>query len=351
MIQRIAKFCSKPFSNQLRRTLLILSALLFSLLGTAAADQVTLKNGDRISGDVVSFTNNELVLNSPILGNLKIPWAQITGWEGTQPAQITLQNGQELTGTLERFDEDGWVVRPPDAEEPVRLSGSEVRAMGTPKSERDLWSGKVSAGMTLQTGNTDSFGFNFRGRLSRRTEYNRLTFEGAYERTNEQGVLTTDKGHLSGRYDHNLTDRLFLFGLVTLQTDQLQQLDFRHTETVGPGYFFIKNERTELSGEAGLSHVQEFFSDGSSDTAVAGRLAAALDQKIWNSTLSFRAAYLPKLRDPSNDFLANGELVFSIPLTDSLSFEFIVTDEYDNDPEPGVENNDVSVKTNLGYSF
>jgi putative salt-induced outer membrane protein YdiY/small nuclear ribonucleoprotein (snRNP)-like protein len=330
---------------------LILFTLLFSFIGIAAADQVTLKNGDRISGDVVSFTKDELVLKSPILGKLKIPWAQITGWEGTQPVQVTLQNEQELTGTLERFAEDGWVVRPSDVEEPVLLSSAEVRAIGVPKSERDLWSGKVSAGMTVQTGNTDSFGFNFRGSLSRRTELNRLTFRGSYQKTEEQGELTTDKSKFSGRYDHNLTDRLYAFGLVTLQTDQLQELDFRHRETVGPGYFFIKNERTELSGEAGLSHVQEFFSGGRSDSAVAGRLAAALDQRIWESTLSFRAAYLPKLRDPADDFLATGEIVFSIPLTDSLSFEFIVTDEYDNDPEPGVEKNDVSVKTNLGYSF
>lgn len=77
----------------------------------------------------------------------------------------------------------------------------------------------------------------------------------------------------------------------------------------------------------------------------------AWEQKVWKSTLSVKGAYQPKLHDPETDFLVNGEIVFSTPLTGSLVFDLIATDEYDNDPEPGVEKNDASFKLNLGIRF
>ena len=88
--------------------------------------------------------------------------------------------------------------------------------------------------------------------MTRRTRSSRFALQGVYERKETQGTLDTDKGSLSGRYDYLFTDRLFAFGLVDLETDRAEELDLRHTETVGPGYFFIRTDRTELSGEIGI---------------------------------------------------------------------------------------------------
>ncbi|MBI2881425.1 MAG: DUF481 domain-containing protein [Candidatus Tectomicrobia bacterium] len=325
-------------------------SLFASFPGTGAADQVRLKNGDRLTGEVIRLNEDEIVLKSPILGELTIPWSQIAGWEGRKSARITLQDGKELEGSLERFEADAWVVRPDDGET-VRIARSAARELEVSKTERERWSGKLSAGAALQSGNTDSFGVNFRAEVSRRTRPDRLTFLGEYQRTEDQDDLTTDKGRLLGRYDHLFTDRFFTFGLLNLETDRKEELALRHTESAGPGYFFIKNRRTELSGEVGLSHIQEIFRDGRSRSDLAGRAAVAWEQKIWKSTLSVKGAYQPKLHDPETDFLVNGEIVFSTPLTGSLVFDLIATDEYDNDPEPGVEKNDASFKLNLGVRF
>ncbi len=326
-------------------------SLLVLLVGIAAAEQVTLKNGDRLTGEIVGLSEEAVLLKSPILGELRIPWRDINSLEGKKPIRLITHSGRELTGTLEKFESDVWVIRPEDSEEPLRISFAELEQLDVQAPRAKLWKGKISAGLAHQSGNTDSFGFNFRGDLTRRTRSSRFALQGVYERKETQGTLDTDKGSLSGRYDYLFTDRLFAFGLVDLETDRAEGLDLRHTETVGPGYFFIRTDRTELSGEIGISSIQEFFRDGRRETNLAGLVGGAWEQKIFQSTLSLKAAYLPKFRNPETNFLANGQLIFSTPITDLLSLDFVVTDEYNNNPRPGVEKNDVSINTNLAVKY
>ncbi len=51
-------------------------ALLF-LVNVARADVVTLKNGDRITGTLVTIKGGTLQLKSDILGDLSIPMAKV----------------------------------------------------------------------------------------------------------------------------------------------------------------------------------------------------------------------------------------------------------------------------------
>src|SRR5271169_4757484 len=44
---------------------------------TAWADQVTLKNGDRVTGSIVKKDGNNLTVKSDLMGVVTIPWDQI----------------------------------------------------------------------------------------------------------------------------------------------------------------------------------------------------------------------------------------------------------------------------------
>ena len=64
----------------------VLSLLVLFLLASATfADQVTLKNGDRLSGNIVSGDGKTLLLKTDFAGDVTIQWDAITGIEKDAP--------------------------------------------------------------------------------------------------------------------------------------------------------------------------------------------------------------------------------------------------------------------------
>src|SRR5271167_733273 len=77
---------------------LIIAAFLLSQ--ALLADQVTLKNGDRLSGNILKYDGKNLILKSDLAGEVTIPWENVTGVTSTQPLNITLKDGQHIVGTM-----------------------------------------------------------------------------------------------------------------------------------------------------------------------------------------------------------------------------------------------------------
>jgi hypothetical protein len=58
---------------------------------SAFADQVSLKNGDRLSGTIVKADAKELVLETDFAGTVTIKWESITGVDSSSPLHLELQ--------------------------------------------------------------------------------------------------------------------------------------------------------------------------------------------------------------------------------------------------------------------
>ncbi len=70
-----------PKSAPLRAGIALCCAalVLFAAPGRLRADQVEMQNGDRYTGHVLSLTTNEVVLQSDVLGTLRLPRAKVAG--------------------------------------------------------------------------------------------------------------------------------------------------------------------------------------------------------------------------------------------------------------------------------
>jgi hypothetical protein len=66
------------------RISLLAVILVFACVSVAAADEVTLRSGDRYTGRVVRLAGGTLTFNTPH-GELKIPWADIQALTVTEP--------------------------------------------------------------------------------------------------------------------------------------------------------------------------------------------------------------------------------------------------------------------------
>ena len=111
---------------------LLMPCLAMSCVGllcaaNSSADQITLTNGDRITGNILRSDDKTLVIKSEIAGDVNIKWDGIAAITSTQPLHLTLKDGQTIVGTVTTEDSK-FVVATKDTGS-VNAARSEVVAV------------------------------------------------------------------------------------------------------------------------------------------------------------------------------------------------------------------------------
>src|SRR5882757_4699936 len=89
------------------RRMSILTILWLSLLSSPVfADQLTLKNGDRLSGTIVKSDDDAktLLIKTDLAGDVSIKWEVVTAIVSSQPLHITLSDGRVIVGRVTTTD-------------------------------------------------------------------------------------------------------------------------------------------------------------------------------------------------------------------------------------------------------
>src|SRR5512146_3288361 len=68
------------------------------------ADQITLKNGDRITGTVVKSDGKKLTVKTDAMGEITIDWSAVQAITSGDRLHIALKNGQKLEGPVTTVD-------------------------------------------------------------------------------------------------------------------------------------------------------------------------------------------------------------------------------------------------------
>jgi small nuclear ribonucleoprotein (snRNP)-like protein len=66
----------------------------------ARADQVTLKNGDRLTGNIVKADEKTMLIKAELAGDVNVEWSAVTAIMSSQPLSLQLKSGQIVTGLL-----------------------------------------------------------------------------------------------------------------------------------------------------------------------------------------------------------------------------------------------------------
>jgi putative salt-induced outer membrane protein YdiY len=332
------------------------------------ADQVTLKNGDRLSGDIIKYDGKNLILKSELAGDVTIPWANVTGVTSTKPLNVTLKDGQRIVGTVTtdgtKFNvatkDTGNVTAARDTVEFIR-SEPEQKAYDIEidryKNPRliDLWAGTMNLGFTQTAGNTETETFTLGANAVRTTTRDKISvsYTQIYSTSNASGPnLTTANAKRGGlQYDLNLTPKMFVFGLVDLENDQFQSLDLRFAPAGGVGYHAIKNANTTLDLSLGASLDKEFFTGGVDHTYGEVLFGEEYNHK-FSKTISMHEllSLYPNVSSVGN-FRMNFDISAVAAIKKWMAFQISASDRYLSDPLPGRKTNDILFTTGLHFTF
>jgi putative salt-induced outer membrane protein YdiY len=212
------------------------------------------------------------------------------------------------------------------------------------------WEVTAAAGLTLTDGNSDTIlltGNVLGTRKSKMDEW-ALGVDGAYGE--DSGDKNNETLHGFIQYNRLLSDRLYIYGRVDGLHDGIADIDYRFTFSPGVGYYFIKTDKTRLSGEVGPGFVTE-KQGGRSRSYWTLRVAERFEHKFNEKTKIWQSLeWLPAV-DDFNDYILNGEVGLDTALTQKLSLRTFLQNSYDNTPAPGRERNDLKLVTGLAYKF
>ncbi len=347
----------------MRKLLLLGSAFVFA----AYADQVTLKNGDRLTGAVQTSDAKALTLKSEFAGTVAIDWNAIETITSAAPLYLTLKSGQVLLGTVET---SAGVLRVTTADAgTVTTAKAEVETIRSKEAQQaydasverlknpsllDLWNGFVETGLSLSRGNSDTETFNLGMNATRATKRDTLTvnFTSLYTKTDVGSVSTLGAEAIRGgvRYDLNLSDRVFGFGFTTEEYDKLQDLDLRAVFGGGFGDHLIKSNTTTFDLFGGGSLDKEFYTT-LDRTSGEGLVGEEFMHKISKLTIiDERLSFYPNVSDPGQYRATfNGSAVTTI--NKWLGFHFTLSDVYVTNPPQGIKKNDLLLTTGIRITF
>lgn len=339
--------------------LIVLCCIIFWHLHWAWADEVHLKNGDRLTGTIIELVRGRLRVNTDYAGELVIRWDRVAALKTDQPVALILDNGERWIGWLGSDDGKDSFALSSDGKHPLELAtivtvvplADKERQGAGDLSKPALWKHRLEMGAQVRSGNTDSTDIILGYQAQRQSTRSELTTDvtAAYGETD--GERTAQRAGAAGRLNLLHTERFFSFYLLTLEHDALEDLDLRAQEQAGIGYKLVRTPRTFVQGEVGFGVREELFENGDLQIEPVGRIGGKWTQKIGAATeLVVGAAFLPDLID-RGQYRMEGEASLSTPITNRFSLRLSLVDSFDSNPQPGVKKNDLTLLSSLVWTL
>ena len=70
------------------------------LLSAAWADQIVMKNGDRVTGSIIKKDGKNLTIKTDQFGVVTTSWDQVVSVQADKPVNVVLADGRTVQGTI-----------------------------------------------------------------------------------------------------------------------------------------------------------------------------------------------------------------------------------------------------------
>ncbi len=338
------------------------------------ADQVTLKNGDRLTGTIVKSDAKTMLIKTELAGDVNVQWDAVTSIVSSQPLHLAMKDGQTVVGTVTTADgkldvatkTTGEVVAPKETVVTVRNDDEEKSYDAEMDRLRnphlmDFWSGMLDTGLSVTRGNSATLAYSLSAKAARVTTRDKISvFSTAVYASDDTTPPSRTTAHaIRGgiRGDFNVSDRVFVFGFTDFEYDQFQDLDLRNVLGGGLGYHVIKTKNTTFDVFGGGDYEQEYFSATPAFPTGLTRktgevvLGEELDTKLnGRTTLSEKFSLFPNVSDTGN-YRLQFDATASTKLKAWLGWQITYSDRYLSNPLPGLKKNDMLLSTGLRLTF
>jgi len=337
-----------------------------SLALVALADQVTLKNGDKITGAVVKKDGGNVVMKSAAAGNITIPWDQV----------LTLQTDGPIT----------IVTRDRTIMAPITISGNDMQVQGQAIAVGDivalrdaaeqrsydrllapgwteLWTGTAGLNFGGSTGNAETRTFLVNSNAIRETRsdktllyFTAITSSATIDNVNRQTAKAVRGGW---SYSRNLAPKIFANVFNDWEYNKFQNLDLRFVLGAGLGYHAWKSEKGTLDLIGGADYARDKFAEVPGPPLVPA-FTNSRGELFYGDDFNYKLTSVTTFTQSArmfHDFRDFGAYRFNLDaaantrITRWLSWNASVSNRYLANPPLGRKSNDFIYSTGIGVTF
>jgi putative salt-induced outer membrane protein len=225
-------------------------------------------------------------------------------------------------------------------------------APAEPPPEKTLrWVITGAVGGSITDGNSDTT--TVTGELKFERQWTKWSMEMNYLGLFEEagGVEQNNKHIFTAKAERSLGKHDAVFVLLLAEHDAAADLKLRLQPTAGYKWRQINKKNFWLDFDVGGGFVYEDYSTTGDDTNTVGQAGFKFEWKITKHlTYTQRLVYFPTLSDWPEYRLASVS-EFVTPIGKDVNFKLTILDQYNSNPAPGTENNDLTVTFALQFKL
>ncbi|MDM7923491.1 MAG: DUF481 domain-containing protein [Pyrinomonadaceae bacterium] len=335
---------------------LLLPVLILVFAAEVFAEEIMLKNGDRVSGKIVSQTGEAIVVETEYAGKITIAASHVERVTGesaaAEPEKATLPKtaAPEAVKPVAAPPKVAAAAKAAPPPEPApRLFGGD-KYWGLTSG----WEGNASVGFSYTSGNTKQTTATTGIRAIKTGSDDKLTVyaRSLWNSNRNSGTSVTTQNAVWGglRYDRDINDRVFMFGSYDFERDRPKRLNFRSVVGGGLGHKTVRNETTELEFLVGGAWNRTWQMGPNTDTpeALAGNtLKHRFHERLkLQQTFTFFQNFTDR-----NEYRFIFDTTLTADITKRIGWQFTVGDRFNNDPLRNAKKNDFLFTTGLRWNF
>lgn len=366
-----------PLRNNLWRLwvsgLFLLGTLAIAASPTAPPVVLHLRNGDRLTGEILKETRKALVLRSTAAGKITVPLdlierreilglpkaAVASGASTNSPPSVAPVTTPAVPALAKGLVPVPVPTAPPSAIS-ARTNHSEIPGLWTGRwLPRWLtpfttnWHGNVGLGMNLGFGTTERQTFFATANANHTWQriINSANYNAAYGLVNEIESANRMEGLLKTEVFVDRSRKLYAYNLALGGYDAIRLIDRRLEEGVGMGYRVYERPRVVVTMELGGQYQSFNYARQEDRHLWSARISENLNWRPSDKlTLTQKFQFMPNIADVS-DYRVRMDLIASFPVFKRITLSLNVVNEYESLPPRGVDNNDLQITTNVNITF
>lgn len=333
------------------------------LAGSLWADQIVLKNGDRVTGVIVKKDAKSITIKTDLFGVVTAPWDQVASILADKEINVVLADGKTVAGTLRQTEDKieissgGQTLAVPREEVKLMRDAAEQQAyerLLNPSWTR-LWAGTGSVGFAGTAGNARTSTFTTGLQAARVTTTDKTTVyfnsvqASALVEGRSAGTAQAVRGGFG--YSRNVGSRMFVNTFNDYEYDKFQNLDLRTVFGGGLGYKALRRERMTLDLLGGGAYNYSRFNTPLIRKTGEVYYGNDFTFKINGSTSMFQNFRMFNDMQDFGNYRINFDIGATTKIVKWMTWNVSVSDRYLSNPAPGRKTNDLLYTTGLGISF
>ena len=322
-----------------------LMMLLAAMTCPAAPLVLHLKNGDRLSGHLLSESTNSVTLSTPYLGNISVPLAEIAKRE-IAPEPPATNTPPKSVGPAPAPVPNA--AKTPQPKPPLTPTNPEATPIASTPS---LWKHDLRFGLNMRYAAKDSQEILAIAKSTYGKAPFRHILDASFKYGKIEGVVSANSAAGSEKTEYQLSPKTYLFNLVGAGFDEIRHIDAQ--AEIGPGFGMelLKLTNFVWKGEAGFNFQKQYRSDDTEQTSYSVRIAEIFAWRVWDKlTADLKVEFFPNLGD-FGEYRFRIESTLRYPVSNHLSLNLEVIDIYDTLPARDISRNDMQLRSTIGINF